>query len=265
MDNGGMRVLVTGGLGALGSQVVDHLTRLGHETTVASRRTGVDLTTGAGLDAALEGVGAVVHTADATSAASKRALADLTVDGTRRVLEVAGRQPAPPHVVTISILGCAQVDFVYYRAKAAADQWVLASRTPATVVSATQFHSLAAFFARTATVGPVALGVRGMQIQPVDIAWVGQRMAEVAVGPLPAHGVRGPSLAGPDVLDVPTITRLLAEHAGTRPPRAVELPPVGALRGGFTDGSILAGPGTEIGGRSFEEWLAEQPRRLRGR
>ena len=56
---------------------------------------------------------------------------------------------------------------------------------PATVVRATQFHSLAAAMAR-AHMGPIGLGIKGFRTQPVDIAWVARRLAEVASGPAPA-------------------------------------------------------------------------------
>ena len=59
-----MRVVVNGGLGALGSHVVRALREAGHDPIVASRRTGVEFETGSGVDAVLRGADAVVHTAD---------------------------------------------------------------------------------------------------------------------------------------------------------------------------------------------------------
>ncbi|WP_191680876.1 NAD-dependent epimerase/dehydratase family protein, partial [Janibacter melonis] len=100
-----MRVVVTGGLGALGSQVVHHLEQDGHEAVVASRRSGVDLEAGIGLDPLLAGTDAVVHTADTTS---PRRWRSMTVGGTRAVLDAA-RRAGTPHVVTISIVGCERV------------------------------------------------------------------------------------------------------------------------------------------------------------
>jgi uncharacterized protein YbjT (DUF2867 family) len=56
-----MRIVVTGGSGPLGSEVVRRLAARGATVTSASRRTGVDLATGTGLEAALDGVDCVVH------------------------------------------------------------------------------------------------------------------------------------------------------------------------------------------------------------
>ena len=91
---------------------------------------------------------------------SPRSYAAVTVGGTRQLLEAAARQPSPPHVVTISIVGVAGHPYSYYRAKRAAELLVERSTQPATVVAATQFHSLAAFFGRVGTIGPIALGVK---------------------------------------------------------------------------------------------------------
>lgn len=257
-----MRVVVTGGLGALGSEVVRALTELGHEAVVASRRTGVDLTTGSALPEVLAGADAVVHTADTTN---PRQFDAVTVGATARVVEAVGAVAPSPHLVTISVVGCEQVPYVYYRAKRRADEIVLASGVPATVVRATQFHSLAAFLARVGRIGPVVFTISGMRIQPVDIQWVGRRLAEVAAGPRPSGSVAGPDLAGPEVFDAATVSQLVAEHEGRRPPRVITLPPVGGAMRAFGAGRILPGPKAEIGGERFEEWLARQPAKLRGR
>ena len=56
-------------------------------------------------------------------------------------------------------------------------------------------HSLAASIAR-ARVGGVGLGVKGFRIQPVDIAFVARRLAEVASEPAPAGFARHVDLTG---------------------------------------------------------------------
>jgi dTDP-4-dehydrorhamnose reductase len=54
---------VTGGKGELGTEVVRRLEARGAMVTSASRRTGVDLATGSGLEEALHGADCVVHAA----------------------------------------------------------------------------------------------------------------------------------------------------------------------------------------------------------
>ncbi len=261
-----MRIVVTGGLGALGSHVVTSLRAFGHEPVVASRRTGVDVATGAGLDAVLDGAEAVIHTADTTN---PRRFGAVTVGGAERVAAAAGRTPSRPHVVYVSIVGVDRNPYPYYRAKLAAEAALEAAATsggaPITVLRATQFHSLAAFFARVGRVGPVVVGLRGMRIQPVDIAWVGQRLAELATGPRPAAFARATDIAGPDRFSLEEISRLVAAHEERTPPRPLALPAFGATMRAFADGAILPGPEAELGGERFIDWLSRQPVRLRGR
>jgi nucleoside-diphosphate-sugar epimerase len=52
-----MRVAVAGGTGLVGRYVVDELAAAGQEPVVLARSRGVDLVTGAGLDAAMVGTG----------------------------------------------------------------------------------------------------------------------------------------------------------------------------------------------------------------
>lgn len=253
-----MRIVVTGGLGHLGSRVVTALGDLGHDAIVASRRTGVDLLTGAGLAEVLAGADAVVHTADTMRPWE---FAQVTTGGTRRVGEAAAEQPRPPHVVYISIVGVDLVPYAYYRAKWAAERELESLGVPATVVRATQFHSLAAAMAR-AHVGPIGLGVKGFRIQPVDIAWVARRLAEVASGPAPAAFARHPDLTGPELLTAGQIAEVVAGHQGRTIRRRVELPAVGGTLKAFAAGGVLPGSEAEVGGERFTEWLARQPPRL---
>ena len=62
-----MKIVVVGGSGLIGSKLVTILTRDGHEVVGASRRTGVDVVTGAGLTEALNGAAVVVDVSNAPS------------------------------------------------------------------------------------------------------------------------------------------------------------------------------------------------------
>jgi UDP-glucose 4-epimerase len=100
-----MRVAVTGGCGFIGSHVVDHLVRAGHEVSVIdlcaqwvnprAEYHNADLFDGAALDATLAGAQAVFHLAGAADvndvAADPVQAVRLNVEGTARVLESARR------------------------------------------------------------------------------------------------------------------------------------------------------------------------------
>ena len=254
-----MRIVVTGGAGDLGARVVRVVTERGHEATSASRRTGVDVTTGAGLEAALSGADAVVHCAD-----DPRAGDLVTVYGTRRVADAAAA--AGVHLVHISIVGIEQHPLAYYRRKLRAEQGIADAGGPATVLRATQFHSLAAFFARRMTMGPVTFTVGDLAFQCVDTDLVAARLADLALGPRPTAYGRAADLAGPDVLPLPEIAALVRQHAGRRTPHTVRLPALGRTMRAYADRRNVPPPGAaETGGRSFAEWLDDQPRELTGR
>lgn len=255
-----MRVLVTGGTGGLGSLVLAEVGRRGHDAVAGSRRTGLDLATGAGLAGALEGVEAVVHCA--TNALKTRAV---DVEGTRRLARALVARHQPGHLVYISIVGCDQNPYFYYRAKTAAEQAIEEAGGPATIVRATQFHSLAAFFGRLLSVGPVSFTIGDMAVQPVDAMWVAARLAEIAVGPTPAGCFRATDLAGPEVVSAADLAGRLRAHAGKGPARVVRIPPVGRTMRAFSARTTVPSGPVETGGVDFDTWLAAQPRRLRGR
>jgi uncharacterized protein YbjT (DUF2867 family) len=113
-------ILVTGGTGALGRQVVPLLAQRGAQVRILSRRSQQvngaevmqgDLATGAGLAEAVRGADVVVH------CATDPRLGRTDVRGTGQLLEAA-TAAARPHVVYISIVGIDRIPFGYYRTKA---------------------------------------------------------------------------------------------------------------------------------------------------
>jgi uncharacterized protein YbjT (DUF2867 family) len=250
-----MQVLVTGGSGALGSLVVTELRSRGHQVRAASRRTGVDLATGEGVARAVEGVDAVVHCATRPQSPQR-----VDVDGTGRLVAAAARQPVVPHVVHVSIVGCDLNPFPYYRAKTEVEHRLELWGRPVTVVRATQFHPFAAAVARLLTLGPVALSVGDMAVQPVDPAWVASRLVDVATSPAPEGFSRATDLAGPEMLTMADVAGLLRGHAGKASPRVVRVPPVGGAMRAFSDRTNLPRGDVEVGGQSFAQWLEGQPR-----
>ena len=96
-----MRVAVAGGTGVVGSRVVEALRADGHDAVALSRRTGVDLTTGEGLDAAVEGVDAVVDTSNVSTLSADAAIRFFqTATGN---LVAAAARAGVPHLVLLSI------------------------------------------------------------------------------------------------------------------------------------------------------------------
>jgi uncharacterized protein YbjT (DUF2867 family) len=170
------------------------------------------------------------------------------------------------HLVHISIVGIDRLPLGYYRRKLRAEQGIAGAGGPATVLRATQFHSLAAFFGRSLTKGPVTFAIRDMAFQPVDTDFVAARLADLALGARPAAYARATDLAGPEVLDVGEIATLVRRHRGAKPPRVLRLPPFNSTTRALSERRNVPVPGSaQTGGRTFGDWLDHQPRVLSGR
>ncbi|UOY02730.1 SDR family oxidoreductase [Blastococcus sp. PRF04-17] len=180
-----MDVLVTGGTGRLGQHLLGPLQAAGHTVRQMSRRgTGPggvrgDLATGRDLGTALAGAEVVVHAATGYPGGDPW---EVDVAGTRRVVQAADRERLR-HLVYVSIVGVDRIPFGYYRAKFAAEQVLLASGLPVTLLRVTQFHDLVDFLLDSARKGPVLPVPMGWRVQPVDAGEVAAHVVEVVSGP----------------------------------------------------------------------------------
>jgi uncharacterized protein YbjT (DUF2867 family) len=250
-------VLVTGGTGLLGRTVVAQLAAAGQDTRILTRaahggpdrpeRVVGDLATGAGLEAAVDGVAAIVHLASDPRHAQR-----VDVAGTRRLIEAAHRA-GRPHLVYVSIVGVDRIPWRYYGAKAIVEQDVAASGLPWTVLRATQFHEFVLDLLGRLARLPVVPAPRGWRFQPVDVADVAARLvAAVDDGP----GGCLPDLGGPDVWTVAELARRYLRATGRRRP-VVEVPVPGRLSAAWRDGAGIA-PNGRSAGRSFDDFLANR-------
>lgn len=249
-------ILVTGGTGTIGRRVVPLLTAAGRDVRVLTRHPrpstpGVehvegDVVAGRGLAPALDGVDVVVHLAGGAKGddVAARHLADAT--------HAAGVR----HLVLISVVGADRMPIGYFRAKAEAERVVAESGVPWTVLRAAQLHDFVLPVARGLSRPPVLPVPGGLRFEPVDVAEVAARLAEIALG-APAGWV--PDAVGPEVLDVPALVAAYRRAHGARPRRVtlpVRLP--GAVGRAYRAGDNLAGPDARRGGRTWAEYLAAE-------
>lgn len=240
-------VLVTGGTGTVGRVVVDSLTAAGKEVRVLSRgrrpkqATDVrhvvgDVQTGAGLDAAVDGVDTIVHCVYPSEH-----------------LVAAAKRAGAPHLVYVSIVGIDRVPFALYRMMLANERLIAESGLPWTVLRATQFHDLIAFMLRMLAKPPVLALPSGLRFQPVDVRDVGARLAQLALGePIG----RAPDFGGPQARAIDDLARSYLAIVGKRRPIVpVRLP--GKVFGGIRSGGLLA-PDHADGTITFEQYLGEQ-------
>jgi uncharacterized protein YbjT (DUF2867 family) len=242
-----MRIAVPGGTGLIGRQVVSLLEQAGHEPVVLARSRGVDITTGAGLDAALAGAQAVIDVSNVTTLSKKRSVRFFTA-GTSRLLE-AGVRAGVTHHVALSIVGIDRVGWGYYAGKLRQEELIRAGNLPWTVLRATQFHEFAEqLLARSP--GPLVLVPR-MRVQPVAAREVAARLVELALGP--AVGL-APEIAGPQVRELVELVRQVVHARGRRRLVVpVRIPGGSAAANG---GLLPSGQdGYTRGSQSFEDWL----------
>lgn len=242
------KVAVAGGTGLVGSKVVEELRRAGVTPVVISRSSGVDLVSGSGLAAALDGADVVIDVSNVETLSEKRSVAFFEA-ATRHLLE-AGAAAGVRHHVALSIVGCDRVDMGYYRGKRRQEELVAAGDVPWTVLRAAQFHEFAGQLVDRSPLG-VALAPR-MPSQPIAAAEVAEALVALALGE--PQG-RAPDLAGPQPERMDRMVRAELRRRGSRR-WVLPLPMAGKVGRQVRDGGLLPGPGARLGSVPFEQWLA---------
>jgi uncharacterized protein YbjT (DUF2867 family) len=245
-----MRVAIAGGTGTLGSHITSELTTRGHDVRVLSRRSQqypVDLTSGQGLAAALDGCDVVI---DASNAAAPRRAMRVLVDGSRRLL-AAEQASGVAHHVGISIVGCERVPMGYYRVKAAQEQVVSGGPVPWTLVRATQFHELVDM-ALTAAVRWRFVPIPAGRLQTIASAEVARVVADVAERE-PRRGRI--EVAGPQVMTIGDLAGTWLSATGQRAVRVPVLVP-GKLGRALRAGALTTADPDVLGTQTFADWLA---------
>lgn len=207
-------ILVTGGTGVLGSQVVPLLQGAGQAVRVLSRHerepgdrvehVAVDLMTGDGLDDALAGVRTVLHLAGGPKGDDV---------ATENLVRAAQRASTVEHLVLISVIGADTVPIGYFTRKAQAERIVVGSGIPYTILRAAQFHDLTLKTVRTMAKAPVLPAPGGVRWQPVASHEVAARLAELTLG-RPAGRVA--DLAGPRTYTLEELQRSYLTAVGKR-------------------------------------------------
>jgi uncharacterized protein YbjT (DUF2867 family) len=255
-----MKILLTGGTGGLGREVVRAAEAAGHTVRIASRGARpsdasasrewarMDLQTGDGVPEALAVVDAVIH-----AASDPRRHAAVDVQGTRLLAEAA-RKAGTPHLVYVSIVGVDEIPLAYYHAKHEAERILAGSGVPHSILRATQFHpfveGMIAGFARMPLLLPLPAAFR---FQPVATAEAAERLVRAAEqGP----GGRLPDFGGPEVLTLGELARAWKAARGVHKP-ILPLRIPGALAAAFRAGKNTLHDGGERGTVRWQDWLRD--------
>jgi len=252
------RILVTGGTGVLGREVVDHIQERGYTVRIMSRKASaempdiewaqVDILSGKGLDQAVAGVDVIVN----CMSDSRQHTQEVDVDGTRLLLESA-RAAKVGHVQHVSIVGIKRIPYAYYKAKVAAEAVVKSSGVPWSILRATQFHPLIDLFLSSIphlfllTALPTNL-----KVQSIDVGEV----ADCLVEHLETPAGLLPDIGGPEVLTSRQIARAWFEAQGLKR-MILPLPLPGKVMDGFRRGYNTC-PDHRVGKITWAQWLAHR-------
>ncbi|NWD71316.1 SDR family oxidoreductase [Pseudomonas gingeri] len=244
-----MKIVVIGGKGLIGSNIVSRLRLNGHETLAASPSTGVNTLTGQGLSEVLVGAQVVVDVANSPSFEDQAVLAFFKTSSQN--LLAAAAAAGVEHYVALSIVGTDRLpESGYLRAKLAQEELIKASKLPYTLLRSTQFFEFVE--------GIVNSGVNGdticlspALIQPVAADDVSAVLADLTVG-APLNGIV--EVGGPDRFPLDELARkFLAARNDKRPVIAdVRARYFGSE---LDDRSLVTGDNARIGATRFQNWL----------
>ena len=247
-----MKVVVIGGSGRIGSNVVNRLRQQGHEVVAASPNSGVNTVTGEGLAEALAGARVVVDVANSPSFEDEAALEFFETSG--RNLLAAEAAAGVEHHLALSVVGTDRLqESGYFRAKKVQEDLIKSTKIPYTILRSTQFFEFIDGIIKAGADGDV-IRLSPALVQPIASDDVAAALADLAVGP-PANGVV--EVAGPEPFPLDKLARKVLAKNGDR--RQV-IADIHARYFGMAlnDQSLTPGDNPRIGPTRFEDWLSRK-------
>jgi uncharacterized protein YbjT (DUF2867 family) len=247
-----MKIVVVGGTGRLGSQVVAELHGRGHEAVAAAPSTGFDTTSGTGVLEGLTGAEVVVDVSNSPSFEDAAVLQFFqTSTGT---LLAAERKVGTRHHVVLSIVGAdREPESGYLRAKVAQEHLVEKGGVPFTIIRATQFFEFLGAIADSATTdGTVRLP--SAHLQPIAASDLAVAVADVVEG-APTDAVV--EVAGPEAIGLDDLVRRVLSATGDPRPVVTD-DSVTYFGAHLDDASLTPGPGARIASTRLDDWLSRR-------
>jgi uncharacterized protein YbjT (DUF2867 family) len=245
-----MKIVVIGGTGLVGSQVVAKLGEHGHEAIPASPNTGVNTVTGEGLDAALAGADVVVDVSNSPSFEDSAVL-EFFERSTGNLL-AAEASAGVRHHVALSVVGTQKLaDRGYFKAKEVQESIIRGSSIPYSIVHATQFYEFLNAIAELATDGNT-VRLPPTIFQPMASVDVAACVARTAAG-APVGGIV--ECAGPEQFRMDELIRRAL--AARNDPRTVVTDPSAPYFGVYTidDTTLVPAGEAMLGEVRFQDWL----------
>jgi uncharacterized protein YbjT (DUF2867 family) len=224
-------VLVTGGTGHLGRDLVERLVAAGHKVRVFARTPGArgdvqwavgDLATGVGLKAAIDGVDTVINAATFSPIARRggfrpvdffKSPSAVDVEGTARLLALS-EATSVKHFLHVSIVGIDDASLPYAKVKLEGERRVRTSSVAWSVVRAMPFYYLLKQTLDGLAWLPASPAPKAT-FNPVDSSDVAEYLVKCAF-----DGKRGlrPEIGGPEDLTCAEFARQYQQAKGVHRP-----------------------------------------------
>lgn len=243
-------IAVIGSTGLVGHQLVDLLHASGHSTVEVSQSSGVDMLTGHGLAAALDGVDAVI---DVINSPTPDDSSETFFQQTSAHLAAAAAPAGIGHYVVLSIVGAELLAPVagYMRGKLIQEAAAAASGIGWTVVRSTQFHELAAGITESLIQGE-QLHAPDAKIQPIASAELAAILTRVATSE-PHNGIH--EVGGPQRMTFADMARtvLARQHRNLH---VITDPTATYFGHPIDDTALVPRRAAELGVTPLADWLA---------
>lgn len=249
-------ILVTGGAGTLGRQVVLQLAYQGIDVAILSRRQHIDVPSGAKVYAGdltradtirntIENASVIIH------CASHPRDPAVDLEGTKNILQSIHRASFQ-HFLYVSIAGVDKSSYPYYQTKYEVEKMVQVSGVPWSVLRATQFHDLVLhrmiepFDLRDGSIRVP----QGMRFQSVDVRDVANKIQQIAMGESLRSTI---TFGGPQTLTIEEMVRAYLDILG-RHDKVEAVDATGELYDVFRSG-VNTGVEWEAGKITWREFL----------
>jgi uncharacterized protein YbjT (DUF2867 family) len=245
-----MKIVVIGGSGLIGTNLVNRLRQSGHQVVAASPSSGVNTITREGLAEALSGAHVVVDVANSPSFEDKAVLEFFETSG--RNLLAAEKAAGVGHHVALSVVGTERNPASgYMRAKVAQESLIKSSGMPYTILQSTQFFEFVGPIVQSGVDGD-AIRLSPALVQPVASDDVAAVLADLAVG-VPVNGTV--EVAGPDKFPLDALAR---QYLAAKGDKRQVIADVHARYFGteLNDKSLTPGNHPRLGATRFEDWLS---------